>query len=97
MDSKIKGGYKMMRNGNTKSSWLLFLLILAGIVIGGFLGECANKVPYLAWLGYGESFGLTAPLVLDLGVLNIQFALSVRITIAGILGLLLAVLSYRKL
>ena len=41
---------EIMRKGSTmkKNSWACFLLILAGIVIGGFIG---NLFPS-AWLNY---------------------------------------------
>ena len=42
----------------SKSSWALLLLLLSGIVLGGFIGEMTAKVPGLSWLNFGESFGL---------------------------------------
>lgn len=77
----------------SKSSWALLLLILAGIVIGGFIGDLTN----IGWLKYGQTFGLTSPIILDLGVLVITFALTIRITIASILGIIIAILIYRLL
>lgn len=78
-----------------KNAWALFLLLLAGIVLGGFIGTLTAGVPFLSWLNYGQSFGLTSPVVLDLGVLVLTFGLTIRITIASIIGVLLAVLIYR--
>ena len=54
-----------------KNNWACFLLILAGIVIGGFIGSLFPST----WLNYGQSFGLSQPLVLDLGILSVTFAL----------------------
>lgn len=78
-----------------KNAWALFLLLLAGIVLGGFIGTLTAGVPFLGWLNYGQSFGLTSPVVLDLGVLVLTFGLTIRITIASIIGVLLAILIYR--
>ncbi len=78
-----------------KNAWALFLLLLAGIVLGGFIGALTAGVPFLSWLNYGQSFGLTSPVVLDLGVLVLTFGLTIRITIASIIGVLLAILIYR--
>ena len=78
-----------------KNAWALFLLLLAGIVLGGFIGTLTAGVPFLGWLKYGQSFGLTSPVVLDLGVLVLTFGLTIRITIASIIGVLLAILIYR--
>lgn len=75
----------------SKNSWALLLLMLAGIVIGGFIGDLTN----IGWLKYGQVFGLTQPLVLDFGVLVLTFALTIRITIGSILGVIIAILIYR--
>lgn len=78
-----------------KGFWVLLLLLLAGIVLGGFLGSLADGVSWLSWLNFGQSFGLDEPLVLNLGVLIITFGLSIRITMASILGVAVALLIYR--
>lgn len=80
-----------------KNYWVLLLLILAGVVLGGFIGELASNVSFLSWLSYGQQFGLSTPLVLDLGILVITFGLTIKITIAGIIGILIAILIYRLL
>ena len=81
--------------GRSQNIWVLILLLLAGVVLGGFLAQLLSGYPALSWLGYGKSFGLTSPLVL--GVLTLQFAFTVRFTIAGILGIVLAFFIYRKI
>lgn len=84
-----------MKRGSTlkKNTWACFLLILVGIVIGGLLG---NLFPS-TWINYGETFGLTSPIVLDLGILVIQFALTIKITVASILGVMVALVIYHFL
>ena len=74
-----------------KNAWTCFLLILAGIVVGGFIGSLFPTT----WLNYGQSFGLTSPLILDLGILSITFGLSINITIASIIGIAVAIVIYR--
>lgn len=74
-----------------KNNWTCFLLILAGIVLGGLIG---NVFPD-SWLNYGQTFGLSSPLVLDLGILCISFAMTIKITIASIIGIALGILIYR--
>lgn len=83
--------------GQTKNVWVMILFLLAGVVLGGFIGSLFAGVPSLSWLAYGSNFGLTNPLVLDVGVLTLQFAFTIRFTIAGIIGILIALLVYRKL
>lgn len=81
-----------MRNRNF---WILLLLLLAGIVLGGFLGNMAEGIPWLSWLNFGQSFGLDEPLILNLGVVVITFGLSIKITMAGILGVAAALVIIR--
>ena len=77
--------------GKNKSA--LFLIILAGIVIGGLIG---NLFPS-TWLNYGQTFGLTSPFILDLGILSITFAMTIKITVASIVGIIIGIIIYRIL
>lgn len=79
-----------------KNIWVFLIFILSGIVLGGLLGVLAEKVSWLWWLSYGEEFGLTDPVVLDLSVLKITFGLWIKINVASIIGMILAVFIYRK-
>ncbi len=83
-------------NKTPKSRWVFLILLLAGIVVGGFLGDTLGGITYFKWLNYGKNFGLDTPLVLDLGILKFQFALLIRFTISGILGMIISVLVYKK-
>ena len=56
-----------MKGAGGKNSWALFLLLLTGIVLGGFIGMLAEGVPALSWLGYGQTFGLDTPIVSQSG------------------------------
>lgn len=86
-----------MRNIANKNFWILLLLLLSGIVLGGFIGDMASGIPWLSWLNFGQAFGLNDPLVLNFGVLVITFGLSIKITMASIIGVALALLIYRYL
>ncbi|MCI8481941.1 MAG: DUF4321 domain-containing protein [Clostridia bacterium] len=79
-----------------KNIWILLVFILSGLVIGGLLGELAAKVDFLWWLSYGQEFGLTSPIVLDLNVVKLTFGLQVKINISSIIGMALAIFIYRK-
>lgn len=72
-----------MRGRSSQNIWILVLLMLAGVVLGGFIAKLVGGVSALSWLAYGNSFGLSSPLMLDLGVLTLQFGLTIRFTIAG--------------
>lgn len=86
-----------MKKIGSKNGWVLLLLMLAGIVLGGFLGTLTQNTSGLSWLNYGQAFGLNSPIVLDLGILIITFGLSIKITIASIIGLIIAGIVYRFL
>ena len=81
----------------SKNNWALFLLLLAGIVLGGFIAELTKTVSALNWLSFGNEFGLKEPVVLDLGVLVVTFALKIKITIASLIGVVLAIIIYKIL
>lgn len=84
-----------MKRAGSKSPWILLVMMLAGIVLGGFIGTLTQDMPALGWLNYGQSFGLDSPIILNLGIMIITFGLSIKITIASILGLVLAAIIYR--
>ena len=74
-----------------KNNWTCLILILAGIVLGGFIGSLFDNT----WLNYGQTFGLTNPVTLDLGILIITFGLTIKITISSIIGVVIVILVYR--
>ena len=81
-----------------KNGWLLLLFIMIGIVIGGLISEVTAGVSGLSWLSYGNTFCINSngnPLVLDLGILVITFALQIKITVASIIGVIAAIVIYR--
>ncbi|GMQ64985.1 DUF4321 domain-containing protein [Vallitalea maricola] len=82
---------------SNKNGWALFLLILAGIVLGGFLGSLAKNVEWLRWLNYGLEFGMENPVKLNLEVLVIVLQLNFKITITSIIGIIAGIFVYRKL
>ncbi len=80
-----------------KNTWAFLIVLLIGVVLGGLIGELCANVAGLSWLNYGQTFGLTSPLVLDLGILSLTFGFTVKLTIAGIIGVLISVLVFRKI
>ncbi len=90
-----KAAWRIIMGKNVgKNNWALFLLLLAGIVLGSFIAQMTAGLPGFSWLNFGQKFGLTKPLTLDLGVLVLTFALSIKITIGSILGVILGILIY---
>ncbi|MBS6953600.1 MAG: DUF4321 domain-containing protein [Clostridium sp.] len=81
-----------MRN---KNFWILLIMLLTGIVLGGFMGQMAEGVSWLSWLNFGQSFGLDSPLVVNFGILVVTFGLTIKITMASIIGVAVALIIYR--
>ncbi len=77
-----------------KNYWALALMILAGIVLGSFLATLTMKIPGLSWLSFGQTFGFQNPIVLNLGVMVLTFGLTIEITIASIIGIVVAAIIY---
>ena len=80
----------------SKSSWICILFILAGLVIGSLIGSLASSVDCLWWLSFGQEFGLSEPLILDLQVVKLTFAVTFKINIASIIGVIISMFIYRK-
>lgn len=79
-----------------KSIWILILFIFSGLVLGGLIGELTKNVSGLWWLGYGQQFGLENPLVLDLSIIKLTFALMFKLNVASIVGMIIAIFIYKK-
>jgi len=79
-----------------KNGWVLFLFILVGIVLGGFIGKLTSNISFLNWLDFGYSFGVNSS-GLDLKVVKFSFEILFNITISSLLGVAIAVFAYKKL
>lgn len=80
-----------------KNFWILLIMLLADIVLGGFMGQLANGISWLSWLNFGQSFGLDSPLVINFGILVITLGLTIKITMASIIGIAIALIIYRMI
>ena len=80
-----------------KNFWILLIMLLAGIVLGGSMGQLANGISWLSWLNFGQSFGLDSPLVINFGILVITLGLTIKITMASIIGIAIALIIYRMI
>ena len=80
-----------------KNFWILLIMLLAGIVLGGFMGQLANGISWLSWLNFGQSFGLDSPLVINFGIRVITLGLTIKITMASIIGIAIALIIYRMI
>lgn len=72
-------------------NWVLVILVLVGFVIGRFIGTYFDG----SFLNYGQSFGLSSPIELDLGFIIFTFGLKIQITIASVIGVIISLVVYR--
>lgn len=72
-------------------NWVFVVLVLIGFVIGRFIGTYFSG----SFLNYGQTFGLSSPIVLDLGFIVLTFGLQIHITIASVIGVAIALVVYR--
>ncbi|MBQ3513744.1 MAG: DUF4321 domain-containing protein [Lachnospiraceae bacterium] len=86
-----------MASTGGKNNWACFLMMLSGIVLGGFIGYLTKDISFLSWLNYGQTFGLDQPVVLNLGIMVLTFGLTIKISVASIIGVVVAIILYKKL
>ncbi len=72
-------------------NWVLVLLVLIGLVIGSLIGAYFSNT----FLSYGQQFGLTNPVELNMGFVVLTFGLRFHINIASVLGVVIAFVVYR--
>lgn len=76
---------------------VLILGALIGSVIGEIIGELAPDGYVAAIFAKGITPGITPPAVLDLKVLTLTFGVTMRINLASVLGIALALVISRRL
>lgn len=86
-----------MKEARSKNGWALCLMLLAGMVLGGFVGMLVQGMSGLDWLSYGQTFGMQQPIVLDLGILVFTLGITVKISVASLIGIIISIIIYRFL
>jgi hypothetical protein len=80
---------------------LILLVVVAGLIVGSLLGELlgsllpAGRAQEL--ITRGPTIGLTPPVTVDLRSLAMTFGLSLKINLMGVVGIVLAALTLRRL
>jgi hypothetical protein len=80
-----------------KNAGALALLMIAGMVICGLLGESLGQYPFWSWLSKGMEFGIPDPAVLDIGIASLTFGFTLQINVASVGGIALGILVYKRM
>ncbi len=80
-----------------KSKLYNTFLVLMGIVIGTFVGNICKSITALSWLAFGIDFGMNSPLTLDLGIMQLTFAISINLTLAVVIFIILSLIIGRAI
>ncbi len=86
----------MSKNFKKTVAFLFFLL--AGITLGAFISYISAGNRYLSWLAWGQEVGLSTskPAFLDLIVIKVAFGFTMKVTIAQIFTVVLAIITFNK-
>jgi len=80
---------------------VLLVILILGALIGSVIGEVIGTLAPGGYLekvfSRGVSPGIAPPVILDLKVITLTFGLTMKINLASLLGIVLALLIYRKL
>ncbi len=78
----------------SNDSVVLLVLLLIGAIFGSLIGAAlGDMVPIL---NFGKSIGVE-PFVVDLNIIVITFGFKLGLNIAGIIGIVIAFIVYKKL
>ena len=74
-----------------KVNWVLIVLVLIGFVVGRFIGTYFDGT----FLNYGQNFGMSNPVELNLGFIILTFGIQFHITIASVFGVIISFVVYK--
>ncbi|MCB2288717.1 DUF4321 domain-containing protein [Clostridium sp. CS001] len=85
-----------MKNAEKRNQYFIFF-ILIGAISGSFIGELlGNNINALKFLSSTYTIGMRNPMLIDLKVLAVNFGINFNINIMSMVGVVLAIILYRK-
>ncbi|MBU3145583.1 DUF4321 domain-containing protein [Clostridium sp. CF012] len=85
-----------MKSAEKRNSYFVFF-ILIGAISGSLIGELlGNNISALKFLKSTYTIGMSNPMLIDLKVVAITFGINFNINIMSIIGIVLAIILYRK-
>jgi hypothetical protein len=80
---------------------MILMVVLAGLVVGSLLGELIGSLLPSGRIQdlftRGPTIGLTPPATLDLHFLAITFGLGLKVNLVGVVGIVIAAVTLRRL
>lgn len=73
----------------------LLLVFVLGAIVGHVLAESVRHIPSLSFLARTLALGLEPPVRLDLALVTLTFGFTVRLNLAVVLGILIALVAWR--
>ena len=77
-----------------KRTLLLSFYVLSAVVLGALLASLASGVPFLDWLSFSKSLSFHP--VLDLNVLSLDLDFTMRVSVAQIITIGIAIFLYDR-
>lgn len=77
--------------------WILVVIIIAGAMLGSVFADAVGQFTYLAPIGHSVAFGVDPPVTLDLRVFTITLGFTVRLNVAIVVGIIVAIYLFRAL
>ena len=85
-----------MKSAEKRNQYFIFF-ILIGAISGSLIGELlGDNINALKFLKSTYSIGMGNPMLIDLKVLAVTFGINFNINIMSIIGIILAIILYRK-
>jgi len=85
-------------NRRPRRPWLaLVLVVFLGAMVGSILAQAMQALPALAFVSRTVEPGLDPALHLDLSLVTVTFGFTLRLNLPILLGILLAVWTWRSL
>lgn len=82
--------------GSGKSSIFFVFLVLLGALTGSLLGDMLGDISALTFLKHVYSIGTSAPFNLNLRFVTFTFGFNLNMNIMSIIGVIVAIILYRK-
>lgn len=80
-----------------KNPILLVLFIILGGILGTFIGDIlGSRISALSFIKTMYNIGTASPLLVDVKMFTLTLGLNIKLNIMSIIGIILAIIIYRK-